>query len=511
MSAPTRPSYSVVIPTTGRTSLGELLLGLAAQTGPAPEQVVVVDDRREADELLALPPSVRALDILLVPGFGRGPAAARNLGWRLSRTDWIAFLDDDVQLPHDWAEALARDLEDIGTDVGGCQGRIDVPLPAGRRPTDWERSTAGLGTARWATADMVYRRAALEEVEGFDERFRRAYREDADLALRVRAAGWRLALGRHGVVHPVRREGALVSLRAQRGNADDALMRVRHGRHWRILADAPYGRFRRHVLTTSALTLAAVAAAAGPTRPAGHPLRRTRDAALAGWLTLTVEFALHRILPGPRSVGEVSRMLLTSLLIPPAAVWHRARGAVRHRAASAWPPAPRAVLFDRDGTLVHDLPENRDPGRVAPVDGAREAVADLRSMDLRIGVVSNQDGVARRVLAEEDVARVNDAVDRLVGPFDTWRVCPHAEEEGCRCRKPRPGLVRLAARDLGVDPEECVVVGDIGDDVLAARAAGARGILVPTPVTLPDEVTRASWSVADLAGAVDLIRMWRRG
>ena len=80
-------------------------------------------------------------------------------------------------------------------DVGGSQANLVVPLPTDRRPTDWERNTAGLQYAAWITADMAYRRVALESVHGFDERFPRAFREDADLAVRVRAAGWRLTRG----------------------------------------------------------------------------------------------------------------------------------------------------------------------------------------------------------------------------------------------------------------------------------------------------------------------------
>jgi HAD superfamily hydrolase (TIGR01662 family) len=76
-------------------------------------------------------------------------------------------------------------------------------------------------------------------------------------------------------------------------------------------------------------------------------------------------------------------------------------------------------------------------------------------------------------------------VDQLLGPFDTWQVCPH--DGGCSCRKPAPGLVLRAAEALGVRPEECVVVGDIGSDVAAARAAGARSVLVPTVETLKAE------------------------
>jgi histidinol-phosphate phosphatase family protein len=176
-----------------------------------------------------------------------------------------------------------------------------------------------------------------------------------------------------------------------------------------------------------------------------------------------------------------------------------------------WPPTPRAVLFDRDGTLVHDVPYNGEPAKVVPVPGAQESVRRLRAKGLAVGVVSNQSGVARGLLTTEQVTSVNARVNAAVGPFDTWQVCPHGPADGCACRKPRPGMVQAAARDLGVRPEDCVVVGDIGADVLAARAAGARSVLVPTEATLPDEVADAPLVASDLAGAVDLILGTRRG
>ena len=120
-----------------------------------------------------------------------GPAAARNAGWRAARADWVAFLDDDVVPPR----RLARRAG--GRPGRARPGRRRDPGPhrrarAGQRPTDWERNVAGLERARWATADMAYRRDVLAAVGGFDERFPRAYREDADLGLRVTAAGWRI-------------------------------------------------------------------------------------------------------------------------------------------------------------------------------------------------------------------------------------------------------------------------------------------------------------------------------
>jgi D-glycero-D-manno-heptose 1,7-bisphosphate phosphatase len=165
----------------------------------------------------------------------------------------------------------------------------------------------------------------------------------------------------------------------------------------------------------------------------------------------------------------------------------------------------RAALFDRDGTLVHDVPYNGDPALVRPVPGARRAVERLRAAGLRIGLVTNQSGVARGLLTAAAVRAVNDELQRQVGPFDAVAVCPHAPQDGCGCRKPAPGLVLRAAGALGLRPDETVVIGDIGADLGAAAAAGARSILVPTPATRPEEVEEAPLVAADLEAAVDLV------
>ncbi|GLW12868.1 hypothetical protein Misp01_79960 [Microtetraspora sp. NBRC 13810] len=164
---------------------------------------------------------------------------------------------------------------------------------------------------------------------------------------------------------------------------------------------------------------------------------------------------------------------------------------------------PAAVFFDRDDTLVHDVPYNADPAKVLPVRGARAALDRLRAAGVPIGVVSNQSGVARGLIGLADLRAVNARVEELLGPFDVWAVCPHGAADGCACRKPEPGLVLRAAGILGVPARECAVIGDIGADVRAAGAAGARGILVPTPRTLPGEVAAAPEVAADLAAAVE--------
>ena len=165
----------------------------------------------------------------------------------------------------------------------------------------------------------------------------------------------------------------------------------------------------------------------------------------------------------------------------------------------------RAVLLDRDGTLIVDVPYNGDAALVEPLPPALQAIARLRAAGLLIGVVSNQSGIARGLITREQVRAVNGRVDDLLGPFDVWQFCPHGEADGCGCRKPQPGLVTAACRALGVAPEEAVVIGDIGSDVAAAAAAGARGVLVPTPQTRAEEVAAAPLVAADLAEAVDLV------
>ncbi|MEV5440672.1 glycosyltransferase [Streptomyces sp. NPDC052682] len=342
-------TYAVVIPTLGRPSLGACLRALAETSGPGPERVVLVDDRPDPAGTLAadVPPALRTRT-MVVPGGGRGPAAARNAGWRAAGdAPWIVFLDDDVVPGPTWGDDLALDIAAATGWTAAVGARIEVPLPADRRPTDWERTTAGLATARWITADMALRRTALEAVGGFDERFRRAFREDADLALRLLDAGWSLAEGRRTTRHPVRPADRWISLRLQAGNADDVLMTRLHGRAWWRRAGAPRGRLPGHLAVTAAAVAALGGALSGRHRAAG--------ACAALWLAGTSEFALARIVPGPRTRDEIATMLLTSLLIPPAATWHWLRGRLRYRAtpphrpsaAGQWPPEPRPVVRER--------------------------------------------------------------------------------------------------------------------------------------------------------------------
>ncbi|CAI3797489.1 D-glycero-alpha-D-manno-heptose-1,7-bisphosphate 7-phosphatase [Pseudarthrobacter sp. MM222] len=168
-------------------------------------------------------------------------------------------------------------------------------------------------------------------------------------------------------------------------------------------------------------------------------------------------------------------------------------------------PSLRAVLFDRDGTLVHDVPYNGDPGRVRIMPYARESLQKLRARGIATGVLSNQSGIGRGILRVDEVLAVNRRVEELLGPFDVWDFCPHLPEDLCSCRKPAPGMIVTACRRLGIAPGDAAYIGDIGSDLAAAEAAGARGVLVPTPVTRAAEVDAAPEVAAHLAAAVELL------
>jgi HAD superfamily hydrolase (TIGR01662 family) len=510
-------SYAIVIPATGRHGLARLLMTLDAGDGPPPAEIVVMDDRRRARAPLDLP-ETRTL-VRTVRSGGRGVVAARNLGWRSVDAQWIVFLADDVLLPADWSADLAADLAGLPDDVAGCPGAVRVPLPAERRPTDWERAAAERARANRTGADVAYRRSSLVIARGFDERFRHAHRADEDLVLRLRATDLRTVRGDREVTRPVGRAGLGAMISAQSDRADDALMRRVHGPGWRERTGAPTGDFGRHLWTCGAAACAAAVvaaqAAAGPGHGpgsgagggAGGPVPGGRLAMVAAgllWTGLTARDALARIGAGPRTPDEVLRVLAGSIVAPPVAIANRLRGEIRVRRAR--PPLPAAVLFDRDGTLIDELPGRGADAvdAVVAARGAHEALARLRHLGVPIGVLTSRPSVNGNSLEPGMDAKVNDRVEALLGPFDVWEACPHAPDEACACRQPQPGLIRRAAASLGVAPEECVVIGDVAGDVAAAQAAGARAILVPTPRTTAEGLTAIAEVAADLVTAVEL-------
>lgn len=169
-----------------------------------------------------------------------------------------------------------------------------------------------------------------------------------------------------------------------------------------------------------------------------------------------------------------------------------------------------AVLFDRDNTLIREVPRIDDPDLVVPMPGVRAALDLLRDAGLRVGVVCDQPAVGFGYTTRAQAEAVNERIERLLGPFDTWQMCCHTPADGCGCRKPAPGLVSAAARALGVPAHRCVMIGDIGPDLQAAAAAGATGLLVPTGQTCVAEISSAPYRAPSLTAAAEWILARRR-
>jgi histidinol-phosphate phosphatase family protein len=141
-----------------------------------------------------------------------------------------------------------------------------------------------------------------------------------------------------------------------------------------------------------------------------------------------------------------------------------------------------AVFLDRDGTLIDDVGYISDPEDVRLVSGAAEALRALRDDGFALVVVSNQSGIGRGVTTQEQADAVHrrflEELERAGAGIDATYYCPHTPEDGCTCRKPLPGLILDAARELELDLERSTMVGNSEVDVAAGEAAGTRTILL---------------------------------
>jgi D-glycero-D-manno-heptose 1,7-bisphosphate phosphatase len=161
-------------------------------------------------------------------------------------------------------------------------------------------------------------------------------------------------------------------------------------------------------------------------------------------------------------------------------------------------PAP-AIFLDRDGVINRKLPEDRYVAEIAELEllpGAPSAIATFRAMGLAVVIVTNQRGIARGLMTEQQLLRVHEHLRALLehagGAPDGIYYCPHETFEGCGCRKPEPGMILSAAKELNLDLNSSIMVGDSPSDIEAGRRAGtATCRIAPEPdpaadLTFPD-------------------------
>lgn len=322
---PATPRVAVVIPTFRRPQLlARCLRAIGRQRFP-PEQfeVVVVDDGCSEDTRRAVRACALAiggvppLRYLRPPVPAGGPATARNLGWQASAAPIIAFTDDDTVPDAHWLR------EGVAALAGGAMaaaGRVTVPVDG--PPTDHARNTQGLASAEFVTANAFVRREALEAVGGFDERFKRAWREDSDLHFAL--------IGRYGepvraeraiVEHPVRPAPWGISLRQQANVVFDALLYRKHRRLYRE-------RVRRRPPWSYLVIVGSIVAAVGL---ALADLPGAALACLGVGSAGIARFAARRLDGTSHAPAHVAEMIVTSAAIPFLSLFWRAVGVARFR------------------------------------------------------------------------------------------------------------------------------------------------------------------------------------
>lgn len=319
------PEVSVVVPTCGRVDLLDRCLdALLRQTLDGRKfEIIVVDDnpRHNTRQLVAVwraSAGPRGPAVAYLPNhLNHGPAAARNAGWKHARAPVIAFtVDDGVPTPG-W---LANGLDALDKHTDAVAGKIQMPLPG--TPTDFQREARRLEEAEFVAANCFCRKAILEKVEGFDERFQAGWREDNDLHFRLLKIHANIAREPGAlVIHPVRPAPWGASLLNLKQTVFDALLYKKHPQLYRQkIGGTPRWDYWATVIAL-ALALLGLAAGSDPAASIGA----------VTWLALTARLFTRRLNGTARTPSHIAELLITSALIPPLAVFWRVAGAIRFR------------------------------------------------------------------------------------------------------------------------------------------------------------------------------------
>ena len=179
--------------------------------------------------------------------------------------------------------------------------------------------------------------------------------------------------------------------------------------------------------------------------------------------------------------------------------------------------ARRVVLLDRDGTLIVERHYLSDPQQVELLPGVDLALRELRRKGFSLVVITNQSAIGRRWLDRRCLQAIHQRLQELLVPQGVWLdgiyFCPHRPEDGCGCRKPKPGLVERAVRELNFDPRTSWMIGDQRCDLELGRAVGATTCLVRTGYgaqVAPESHGLADYVVDTLQDIVSVIEGFER-
>jgi glycosyltransferase involved in cell wall biosynthesis len=314
---------SVIVPTYKRPALLlRCIEALHLQEFPTAEyEIVIVSDGPDLTTQLALDQIKKGgpmLRFLSLPS-KRGPAAARNLGWQSAVGQLIAFTDDDC-IPHSrWLESFCNTFSKLSEKKVAFTGKTIVPIPT--KPSDYELNISHLATAEFITANCACTPDALQSVNGFDERFTMAWREDSDLQFKfIEQRIPIIAVDAH-VTHPVRKAPWGVSIKDEKKGIFNALLYKKFPQLYKakIHSSAPW-----HYYTMIFLILLSLIGVA----TSSHTLAMV---ALAFWFLLILWFTTKRLSKTKRDLNHATEMFITSMIIPFLSVFYRIYGAIKFK------------------------------------------------------------------------------------------------------------------------------------------------------------------------------------
>jgi glycosyltransferase involved in cell wall biosynthesis len=249
-----------------------------------------------------------------------GPAAARNLGRKIATGELIVFTDDDCFANYSWLRNIWNTYEQQQSNIVAFTGSVMVPLP--NKPTDFEKNLANLERSEFVTANCACSKKALEIVNGFDETFAMAWREDSDLHFKLLSANIPvIKINDAMVIHPVRNVKWGISLYEQKKSMYNPLLYKKFPSFYRkrIESEPHWNYYFIIFFFTSALAFAFA------------QIWLLSFLCIMAWLSLTCNFFIKRIHGTSKKVTHVLEMIVTSLLIPFLSVYWTLYGSYRFK------------------------------------------------------------------------------------------------------------------------------------------------------------------------------------
>lgn len=317
---------SVVVPTYKRPQLLARCIQALVRQNIAPEdyEILIVDDAACEETRLQVAclakrtaRSGHHISYHAVTGIAHGPAVARNLGWQAARGEIIAFTDDDCIPEADWLQSA---LTAFVGDIAAATGKVIVPVT--HMPTDYERNAAHLEQSEFVTANSFYRRDVLVALDGFDERFTSAWREDSDLFFTLVERQFSFtSVPEAVVIHPIRPARWGICLQQQRKSMFNALLYKKHPLLYRAKVQAAPPWHYYSIVGAMLLMLL------GFTKRS----KLLTGSGVCMWTWLTTQFCVQRLQDTAHTPQHIAEMIITSLLVPPLAIFWRLRGAIKFR------------------------------------------------------------------------------------------------------------------------------------------------------------------------------------